>query len=100
MNFLHECAVFDVPQSKSSKTKIAVFVAGKTRHLCWFTALATHLAHNEFAPTYNTQTDDEDDEDERHVVNYLIPELQSTNTPSTKIGSFLKAIFPYAYPPP
>jgi hypothetical protein len=39
-----KCVFMELQQSKPSRVKTAVFVAGSSRHCCWFLAFGDYLA--------------------------------------------------------
>ena len=67
-----------MPQHKPSKLKLAAFVAGATRHECFFTDLGDYLTM-----VHRRAHQDGD-------VSWLIPELQDTGSPGSKLGAWMK----------
>ena len=72
----------EIKQSKTHKSKIIAYVAGANRHLCFFLNTADYLATRTL-PIYDPAATD-----------WLIPELQVTNSPGTTLDNFIKALLP------
>ncbi len=72
----------DMPQSKTSKTKIAVFGAGADSYSCWYVAFGDHLTLMR-RPVY--------DEDS---PNWFFPSLRGSQSPGQTVGSFIKQLLP------
>jgi hypothetical protein len=91
-----KCVVGELPQMKTSKTKIFGIQAGVDSYHCWFLALADFLCCVDRAVFEDDGGfDDGEGDDERvKMPNWLIPDLQSTKTPGVKIGNWLKALRP------
>ena len=79
-NELHSSAEMEVPQSKTSKWKTILYVAGRTRHLDWNLSLGDYLVIREGRDMYKA-----------NEPNFLAPEM-SGKTCGTKITSFIKAM--------
>lgn len=91
-----KCVVGELPQMKTSKTKIFGIQAGIDSYHCWFLALADFLCCVDRAVFEDDGGFDNDGEGDDRVKmpNWLIPDLQSTKTPGVKIGNWLKALRP------
>ena len=74
----------EIKQSKISKAKLIVFVAGADRHCDWFLALGDYMTLHPPA-LYNSDE-----------PSWMIPELHGTSSPGTKLGDWLKALRPLA----
>ena len=70
-----------IPQSKPSKLKFSAFVAGFVRHLCFFMGLGDALVLSPYVTAYNPDS-----------VGYLCPDLQTTSSPGTKMGSYVRSV--------
>ena len=75
----------EVPQSKVSEVKIVAFVAGVDRYGCFFTSFGDYLTTGVL-------------NDQRGDVAWLFPDLQSTKSPGTTIGNYMKAVCPSSGP--
>lgn len=73
----------ELPQMKTSKCKIIAFAAGADRHCCPFLDWGDYWTLQPLRRAYNPTG-----------ANWVIPELQSTNTPGTTLGSYIKALIP------
>jgi hypothetical protein len=80
-----QCVHVEVAQMKTTKTKSLVFSAGANRHICWFIALGDRLATESRDTWYEAN-------EEYH---WLFPDLTGTTTPGTRIGEYMKALFPH-----
>ena len=90
--------VGELPQMKTSKPKIFAIQAGIDSYHCWLLAFADFLCcvkRKEFEAQGGFEDDDDDDVDDKvKLPNWLIPDLQSSKTPGTKIGNWLKSLRP------
>ena len=80
-----ELVFIEVPQPKTHKVKVIAFAAGAHRHNDWFVDFADFLMLASDVRVY--------DPDE---APWFFPELQKTNSPGSKIGSWIKALLPLA----
>ena len=71
----------EIRQSKTSKLKLIIYVAGADRFSCWYLALGDFLALH--APANWAEGDA-----------WLIPELHKNKCPGTTIGDWIKALRP------
>jgi hypothetical protein len=78
------CVFADVPQAKTSRFKLIAFVAGFDRHACWFLDYGDYLCLQSGKSVYGPEASPP----------WMIPELQSSQSPGATIGSFLKALLP------
>ena len=76
------CPFTEVPQSKSSKLKYALFIAGNDRHSDWFIDYGDYLILDRGRTVYSNDE-----------PNFLIPELAGKDS-GTKITQALKGIQP------
>ena len=67
-----------MPQEKVSRVKLIAFFAGVNRHCCWFTAWFDVLVLTEKA-VY-----------EEDGTQFLLPSLQETCSPGTKLSTWMK----------
>ena len=77
----------ELPESKPSKMKLCVFVAGKKSELCFFTALGDMLAHND--SNFLNPVGEENES-----VTPLSSKLHTLSKPGSKIGSYLQQLRP------
>jgi hypothetical protein len=68
---------------KTSKLKIVPFTAGVDRHCCWFLDLADFLVLHAGRVTYSPND-----------ASWLFPNLQSTQSPASTIGGYIKTLQP------
>jgi len=71
----------EVPQSKTSKTKVWSMIAGRSRHLCAILAMGDHFIMQSVPPMYYAGQ-----------VTWIFPDLIQLKCPGTKIGDYLKAL--------
>ena len=82
-----QCVFVEVYQIKVCKMKLICFVAGIDRFCCWFLAFGDYLS---IRPQQSERLQDPD------AAAWLIPELHSTGSATTKMGRFIKAVQPDA----
>ena len=74
--------VAEIPQTKTSKVKLVLFLAGQHRHLDWPMAFGDDLV-------MNRRYCHEDDE-----PGWLFPQLQNMTSPGEVIGGYVKSLVP------
>jgi hypothetical protein len=76
------CVKAEIHQVKTSKMKIAAFVAGVDRHSCWFCDWGDVLA-TEIRQVYN---------EEDLTGTWMFPDLVKSKAPGTAVGGYIKAL--------
>ena len=80
--------VAEVPMSKGSKHKLSIFSAGSSVDSDWFTAFGDYLIMQTDSPTFS-------DEEPQ----WLFPALQTSGSPGTTVGTYIKALLPKVHAP-
>jgi len=70
----------ELAEPKTSKVKVVAFLAGATKDGCWYLDFADFMAlQNKSVFDYETDM-------------WLIPDLHTTESPGTKLGTYIKAM--------